>query len=116
MEQLETMESIEREINKVIHDPSEIDFERYNYYIEKGTDISMIAPLPDNQFEMFYRFLPQKLKNTPVMKEILDDLSSDVINDYSFSMRKAIVDYVLMNLEERKRLKIDWVPKPFMLK
>lgn len=116
MEQMETMEAIEREINKVVRNPSEIDLERYYYYIEHGTHMSMIAPLPDNQFDIFYTLVPAHLKNSPIMKDLHVDLKDDIVNDYVYSMRKSIVDYVMMNLNERQRLKIEWVPKKFNLK
>ena len=141
MEQLETMDSIEREVNKVLKDPSDIDFERYYFYVEKGTDISMIAPLPNEQFSAFYSMVPEaliKVAKTPNevlgddfislalvpkhmkfslrMNDIHEQLRSEVVTDYVYAMRKSIVDYVLMSYEERERLKIEWVPKPFNLK
>jgi dynein heavy chain len=116
MEQLETMEAIEREINKVVRNPSEMDLERYYYYIEHGTDMSMIAPLPDNQFDIFYKLVPAHLKSPAIMKDLHVDLKEDIEEAYVYSMRKSIVDYVMMNLNERDRLKIEWVPKKFNLK
>jgi len=141
MEQIDTMDTIEREINKVIKDPSDVDFERYYFYVEKGTDTSMIAPLADNQFFKFYGMVPEdliKVAKTPSevmgddytslalalvhmkfslrMNDIHDQLRTEITNDYNFAMRKAIVDYILMSYEERERLKIQWVPKPFNLK
>jgi dynein heavy chain len=116
MEQLETMNYTEKQINKYIREPSEIDMERYNYYIQNGLDKSMIAPLPEAQFDVFYGYISQKLKSQPCMKEISESIRDDVIKDYDFSMRKSILDYVLLNNEERKRVKIEWVPRPFVLK
>ncbi len=115
-EQIETMEIIESTINKIIKEPSEIDSERYQYYIENGLDKSMIAPLPENQFEIFYNLISPKLKSQPFMKDFEPVLIQDVLKDYEYSMRKAILDYVLLNYDERKRIKIEWVPRPFALK
>ena len=141
MEQIDTMDTIEREINKVIKDPSEIDAERYYFYVEKGTDASMISPLPDDQFSKFYSMVPEeliKVAKTPNevmgddytslalvpkhmkfslrMNDIHEQLRTEINNDHTYAMRKAIVDYILMSYEERERLKIQWVPKPFNLK
>lgn len=116
MEQLETMEIIDTEINKVIKDPSEADLERYYFYVENGTNDYMIAPLPDDQFKKFYQYLPQNLLNSLAVKQLNDELVDDVKKDYIHSMKKAIVDYILMNFEERERLKIKWVPKNFNLR
>jgi dynein heavy chain len=113
VEQIETIEIIDAEINKVIKDPSDADLERYYFYVENGTNDYMIAPLPDDQFSKFYQYLSQNLLNLLSIKELNDDLIRDVKKDYAHSMKKAIVDYILMNFEERDRLKIKWVPKNF---
>jgi len=115
-EQIETMNLVEKAINRIIKEPSDLDNERYQYYIEHGPDKSMIAPLPANQFEVFYRLIKPELRNHPFMKTFEPTLIEDVTSDYEYSMRKAIVDYVLMNFEERQRVKIEWVPRPFALK
>lgn len=110
------MEAIENSINKVIKEPSDLDTERYQYYIENGPDSSMITPLSENQFEIFYKLISPTMRNQPFMKEFEPTLIADVTNDYEFSMRKAILDYVLLNFEERRRLNIEWIPRPFVLK
>jgi dynein heavy chain len=116
VEQLETMDIIEKEVDKVIKNPSETDLERYYFYIENGTNDQMIAPLPENQFKMFYKNLSHALVNSSAMKILNSEISEEIVADYNNSMKKAIVDYILMNLEERERLKIKWVPKNFNLK
>lgn len=115
-EQIETMELVEATINDIIKEPSDQDAERYQYYIENGPDKSMIAPLPDNQFEVFYKLIKPELREHPFMKEFEPTLIRDIHNAYEYSMRKSILDYVLLNFEERRRLKIECVPRPFVLK
>lgn len=116
MEQHDIMNAIESEISKFIQQPSETDMRRYNYYIEKGTSTSMVAPLPSNQFEIFYSKLNDHIKNSPFLKPIRDELRKDIILDHEYAMRKAIVDYVLLNMDERARVKIEWIPRPFPVK
>ena len=115
-EQIETMESVEREISKHIGEPSDLDAERYKYYIEHGPERSMIAPLPRNQFDIFYALISPELRNQPFMREFEPSLIDEVHRDYEYSMRKAILDYCLLNFDERRRVKIEWVPRPFVLK
>ena len=116
MEQHDIMNAIESEISKFIQQPSEIDMRRYNYYIEKGTSTSMVAPLAPNQFEIFYSKLNDELKNSPFLKPVRDELYKDIIINYEYAMRKAIVDYVLLNMDERARVKIEWIPRPSPIK
>ncbi|RNA04575.1 dynein heavy chain axonemal [Brachionus plicatilis] len=117
-EQIDTMLAIEREMDCVIDEPSEIDLERYYFYIEKGTSAEMIAPLAQDQFHRFYQSIPDTFTNSASssIKELKEELAQEVIDDYVYSMKKSIVDYVLMNFDERKRLKIDAVPKLFRLR
>ncbi len=116
MEQHDIMNAIESEISKFIQQPSEVDMRRYNYYIEKGTHASMIAPLAPQQFEKFYSKINEKLETAPFLKQIRDELRKDIMNEHEFAMRKAIVDYVLLNMDERARVKIEWIPRPFPIK
>lgn len=44
---------------------------------------------------------------------ITESLESEIIDDYKRSLRSAIVDYILMDSDERKRLSIETVPVEF---
>ena len=110
------MVAIEDSISKIIKEPSAKDIERYQYYIDNGPDKSMIAPLPDNQFEIFYNLISPRLKSQPFTQVLAPILSKEILNDYEYSMRKAILDYVLLSHDERQRLKIEWIQRPFAQK
>lgn len=43
----------------------------------------------------------------------MKDLESEIMNDYKESLRSAIVDYILMDSDERERLSIKTVPVEF---
>ena len=43
----------------------------------------------------------------------MKSLESEIIDDYKRSLRSAIVDYILMDSDERKRLCIETVPIEF---
>ena len=60
----------------------------------------------------FWLYMKFSLK----MNDIHEQLRAEINNDHAYAMRKSIVDYILMSYEERERLKIQWVPKPFNLK
>ena len=113
---MDTMDGIENEISKIIQEPSKTDMERYEFYIQNGIDKAMIAQLPEKQYDLFFSYVSQKLKTQPYSKRILDQLKGDVGVDYDYAMRKAIIDYILLNYEERKRLKIEHVPRAFAMK
>ena len=57
------------------------------------------------------RILPKLLKN-PDWKELIDQLWDEIREDYRGSWQKSIVDYVLMDSAEKKRLRIEACPQP----
>ena len=97
-------------------EPSDADLQRYHYYVEHATNKYMIAKQPDNQFDLFCKFIPEELRESKFMRLLEKELSNDIEQDYKYSMKKAIVDYVLLNREERARVKIEALPRPFIIK
>lgn len=116
MQQHTIMNAVESEISRLIKEPSEVDLKRYYYYIEKGTDSRMIAPLEDEQFIKFYSHIAEKYISNSQLKNLSKSLNDEIKLSYEYAMRKAIVDYVLLNQEERVRVKIEWIPRSFHFK
>ncbi|XP_018046945.1 PREDICTED: dynein heavy chain 3, axonemal [Atta colombica] len=54
-----------------------------------------------------------KLQEREDFDAIMKSLESEIIDDYKRSLRSAIVDYILMDSDERKRLCIETVPIEF---
>jgi dynein heavy chain, axonemal len=115
MQQMQLIEIVNSNISRHFSEPSEMDLERYQYYIENGIHKNMIAKLPDNQFSMFCERISNKLRK-PEFKNIMNNLSEDIKIDYEFAMQKSILDYVLLNENERQRLQIENIPKSFLTK
>jgi dynein heavy chain len=116
VEQHDIMNAIELEITSFIQEPSDTDLKRYRFYIEQGTNNEMVAPLLDSQFDQFYSYINDRYTYDPMLKSTKDKLKIDIRTDYQCAMRKSIVDYILLNSDERARVKIDWIPRPFPLK
>ena len=75
----------------------------------------MIAPEPANQFNRFCSHLASKLVQ-PSLKGLHEELKTEIHSDYDLAIRKAIVDYILLDPHERQRVKIQRTPKPFHLR
>lgn len=43
-------------------------------------------------------------------RSFLDEMETEIISDYNLSLRKAILDYILLDPEERKHLNIHTYP------
>ncbi|CAH8561622.1 unnamed protein product [Schistosoma turkestanicum] len=110
-EQINQMKTLEKERNFNRQKPSERDLERYAYYINKGIPDFMLAPLPNELWEKLQQYLPLRLKlKWPTH---LDDLRQEIHDYYVYAVKKSIVDYILFDPEERKRLFIEWLPIPY---
>jgi dynein heavy chain len=116
VEQHDIMNAIELEISSFIQDPSETDLKRYKFYIEQGTNNDMVAPLHDNQFDKFYAYINDRYNSGQGLRHTKESLRRDITTDYECAMRKTIVDYILLSSDERSRVKIEWIPRPFPLK
>ena len=69
--------------------------------------------MTSHQMRQFLSWLPTKLTSNTDLSKLMEDLQNEVIRDYQHSMKKAIVDYILMDTGERKRLRIAAIPHSF---
>ncbi|CAH8611141.1 unnamed protein product [Schistosoma intercalatum] len=110
-EQIDQMKTLEKERNTNRQKPSERDIERYTYYINKGIPDFMLAPLPNELWESLQKYLPLSLTLTWPTQIV--DLQQEIHDDYVYAVKKSIVDYILLDPEERKRLFIESLPIPY---
>ncbi|KAM7373014.1 hypothetical protein PAMP_007900 [Pampus punctatissimus] len=94
-------------------EPSEL-YQRYMYYITTGVPISVLAPQPPQQMMNIMCLLPPITEDCSKDIQIMRaNMEEEVKRDYYFSLKKSIVDYILMDLSERQRLSISSIPMPF---
>lgn len=103
------------EESRRIPDPKKEEVERYWYYITKGVQSRMVAPEPSDEYNRFCSHLTPKLLQ-PSLKSVHDDLKNEIHSTYDLAVRRAIVDYILLDPNERQRVKIQNVPKIFRLR
>ncbi|XP_033109939.1 dynein heavy chain 3, axonemal-like isoform X2 [Anneissia japonica] len=113
MEQMDIILEKEMKENENDGEPSERDLERYYYYITKGIDSSMLAAPPTSMIGNVRSHVPDSLLENSSLHKMVETLEKEIFNDYDFSARKAIVDYILKDQEEKARLHIDWIPSVF---
>uniref|UniRef100_A0A7N8X0D6 Uncharacterized protein n=1 Tax=Mastacembelus armatus TaxID=205130 RepID=A0A7N8X0D6_9TELE len=95
-------------------EPSERDLEAYMYYVTTGVPTSVLAPQPQEQMINIMHLLPPETKNASRNLQIMRaNLEEEVKRDYYFSLKRSIVDYILMDPSERQRLSISTISKPF---
>ncbi|XP_042639137.1 dynein axonemal heavy chain 3 [Orycteropus afer afer] len=111
-EQMNVMLQQEMEIESKEAKPSESDLERYCYYLNNGIRRDMIAPEEEKVMIRILKLISNKLR-TSTMEPLLEDLFNEKENDYYSSLMKSIVDYILMDPMERKRLFIENIPRLF---
>ncbi|KAM9844002.1 dynein axonemal heavy chain 3-like [Aulostomus maculatus] len=92
--------------------PTKKDLERYAYYIKTGVPDSVVHPEPHQQMmEVIRRRFPQPKDKG--LQKMIAELEKEIHSDLKFSVKKSIVDYILMDPEERQRLSINNIPQPF---
>ncbi|XP_062507706.1 dynein axonemal heavy chain 3-like [Corticium candelabrum] len=94
-------------------DPSDRDLERYYYYVTRGVPPEALAPVPEELLLNAQERVPESLKTFPKFESLLSNVLEEIRHDYHFSIRKAIVDYILKDQSEMERLHIKAVPAIF---
>ncbi|OPJ87550.1 dynein heavy chain 3, axonemal isoform A [Patagioenas fasciata monilis] len=112
-EQFVVMHLREKEISKREKSPSRNEIERYCYYIHNGVREDMLAPQDKEVMNVILSHIPAHLLANPDLENLLASLKEEIKADYSISLMKAIVDYILMDPAERERLFIGSTPRPF---
>ncbi|XP_069920753.1 dynein axonemal heavy chain 3 isoform X2 [Oryctolagus cuniculus] len=112
-QQINVMLQQEMEIESKESKPSELDLERYYYYLNNGIRKDMIAPEEDKVMVRISKLISNSLLTSPFLEPLLVALVDEKENDYYGSLMKSIVDYILMDPMERKRLFINSVPRMF---
>ncbi|RUS89800.1 hypothetical protein EGW08_002412, partial [Elysia chlorotica] len=112
-EQMDIMAAIENEQTNEFQDPTKRDMERYYYYIRKGISPAMLASQSEEQLRNIEKMVPSHLLSARHLQPMYQDLKEEIANDYEMSSRKCIVDYILQDRSEKKRLHIEWIPMPF---
>ncbi|KFO22025.1 Dynein heavy chain 3, axonemal [Fukomys damarensis] len=112
-QQINVMLQQEMEIESKEKTPSALDLERYCYYLTNGIRKDMIAPEEDGVMVRISKLISNKLLTSPSLERLLVTLVGETENDYYSSLMKSIVDYILMDPMERKRLFIESIPRLF---
>ncbi|CAG5890787.1 unnamed protein product [Menidia menidia] len=84
------------------------------YYIRTEVPSSVLAPQPHQQIFNILQLVPPETEDTSKqIRSLRDNLVQEVKGDYIVSLKKSIVDYILMDMSECQRLSISSIPKPF---
>jgi dynein heavy chain len=81
-----------------------------------GVSLKDMPPMPDDIQERVNSRILLKLLKNPNWRELREKLWTEVGDSYKESWQKSIVDYVLMDSDEKKRLKIRAFPRSFPLR
>lgn len=78
------------------------------YYLTHGVKDEDIEPMPPNQMKMFYdKLSPFLIQN---FAGLCKNLEEEILSDHYSSLKKSVVDYILMDPKEKERLKIGATP------
>ncbi|XP_037670654.1 dynein heavy chain 3, axonemal isoform X2 [Choloepus didactylus] len=112
-EQINVMLQQEKEIESKEAIPSPLDLERYSYYLTNGIPKDMIVPEDEDVMVRISKLISNKLLTSSFLEPLLSILKEEKEKDYYCSVKKSIVDYILVDPMERKRLFIESIPRLF---
>ncbi|NXU51136.1 DYH3 protein, partial [Turnix velox] len=112
-EQFAIMHLHEKEMSKQEKPPSRNDIERYCYYIYNGVRDDMLAPQDKEVMDAILKLVPAHILADTDLENSLENLKEEIKADYKINLKKAIVDYILMDPAQRERLSIQSTPRPF---
>ncbi|BHF75787.1 Dynein heavy chain 3, axonemal [Sparganum proliferum] len=75
-----------------------------------GIPRDMLAKPPDRLWTEVKRLVPEKL--VVAWKSLHDELLEEIGHGYEMAVRRAIVEYILMDPDERRRLFVRWLSVP----
>lgn len=88
-----------------------VSFGRYRQYVENEISVDVIAPIRQYWLTHIIELIPGDLhaveKNR--IEQLIDSMLSEINNDYFDSVRKSILDYILKDDNEMRRLGIQQV-------
>jgi len=95
-------------------EPSDRDLQRYHHYIINGVpQLAILEQDPESLNKVVNERIHQKLREAPIQLTIIEQLKEEVQRDFTFSLKKSIVDYILKDEKEKQRLHISAIPKIF---
>ncbi|KAM4037486.1 dynein axonemal heavy chain 3-like [Anomaloglossus baeobatrachus] len=89
--------------------PTEGHLHRYYRLIEESIDPCMVSPLSVKWLQGIYSYIPAEL--CKVWSKSLQDLTKEVEENYTYAIKKSMLDYVLLDPLEQQRLEIEITPK-----
>ncbi|KAJ3092439.1 Dynein heavy chain 3, axonemal [Quaeritorhiza haematococci] len=87
--------------------------QRYWYYVEAGIPEDAVPPMQDESLFSIQKRLPAKLSQADHLKKVNVELVNEVRHSYNISLRQSIIDYILLDSNEQKRLDIPVFNVPY---
>ena len=87
--------------------------ERYWYYINNGIPDSEVYEIKPHVFQSMHSLIPARLRTSQKLSKLCKSLDSETTDIYNIAARQAILDYILLDEDEKQRLGIKEVAKSY---
>nr|XP_043909238.1 dynein axonemal heavy chain 3-like [Solea senegalensis] len=109
-----TLTEQDKKMRDVPTDPEDPE-DMYMYHITTGVPNSVVAPQPPEQMQdILHRLSPFNKDSSDNIQTLRDSLKKEVKEVYYFSLKKSIVEYILIDPSKLKQLSISKIPKPHL--
>jgi len=86
---------------------------RYMYYISEGIDEKEIYPLQESTIENITKLVPENYLKRSNLQNKKTETIEEINEYYNSAIKKAILNYILLDNNEKERLNIKKTPKVF---
>ncbi|KAI9354083.1 dynein heavy chain and region D6 of dynein motor-domain-containing protein [Zopfochytrium polystomum] len=108
----------------IVLDPYELDSvnaamlltpeQRYWYYVKRGIVADAVAPIDAQTIRALEHYIPPRLLATDVLQDKCHEMIREIELEYETALKRAIVDYILLDKKEQERLSIPPLPPPYV--
>ncbi|KAJ3114982.1 Dynein heavy chain 3, axonemal [Phlyctochytrium bullatum] len=88
--------------------------QRYWYYVTKGIPEDAIAPIDQTTLKNVEKYIPDKFCASDHLQAKRQEMVIEICEDYNIALKQSIVDYILLDDNERKRLMIPKFVRPYV--
>ncbi|XP_017770457.1 PREDICTED: dynein heavy chain 3, axonemal-like [Nicrophorus vespilloides] len=104
------IDTAEEDMNKEVY---EVDLERIKYYLTTGISEDVIEPYNFQYILYAKTLIPEKYKLLKLYNAVMDSYVPELTEMYDLYMRECLLEYILNDPYEWKRLKIDSYPSKY---
>jgi dynein heavy chain len=88
--------------------------DRYVYYVQRAIPTQVIAEMEKDQMHRIHGLIPRGLVQSEQLRKLREALEEEVVGDYELAAKQSVIDYILLDSDEQRRLFIPHKPYTYI--